>query len=184
MDLDPPKHMMNWSGLVGDLFVKAAGIVDDQVREKSQPSEDWDPFKSAEQTSTALWSQKAWKAVMTIIWGQLSKSGDVVYTYGIPYLISLGVTEIRHGTFGVVVERCKSIVDVFCSTNEAAPVADCQQFINHPVRKKISLKTLAKVLSSIASLMLTNYRPFISFESKETSICRRIHSNCRRDSGH
>ena len=80
---------MNWSGLVGDLFVKAAGIVDDQGREKSQTLEDQFPFKmSKQQASTAIWSQKAWEAVMKIIWGQLSKSGDVVYTYGIPYLLS------------------------------------------------------------------------------------------------
>ena len=53
-----------------------------------------------------------------------------------------------HATIGVVVERCKSIVDVFWSEEKPQP-ADCQQFIEHaPMRKKVSLKTLAKVLSN------------------------------------
>jgi hypothetical protein len=74
MDLDPPKQMVNWSGLVGELFDKAAGIVDDQIRDKTP-----------EQTSTALWPTTAWHMIKTIIWGhQMSKS--VVYTIGIPYV--------------------------------------------------------------------------------------------------
>lgn len=53
----------------------------------------------------------------------------------------------RHGTIGVVVERCKEIVNVFLSSEETHQV-DVQQFINHPAKKRISLKTLAKVLST------------------------------------
>jgi hypothetical protein len=67
----------NWSGIVGDLFDKAAIMVDS---ERSPSSE-----RSAEQVSTALWPLKAWKAIETIIWGeQLSKS-EFVYRIGIPY---------------------------------------------------------------------------------------------------
>ena len=55
-------------------------------------------------------------------------------------------TYVRHATIGVVVERCKEIVNVVWSSEEA-PQVDAQQFINHPRKKKISLKTLAKVLS-------------------------------------
>lgn len=62
------------------------------------------------------------------------------------------VANNRNATIGVVVERCRSIVDVFWSSKEAKP-ADCQQFIEHAeVKKKISLKTLAKVLSRLQSL--------------------------------
>ena len=141
MELDPPKPVDDWSGLVGDLFDKAAGIVD----EKSQTSKENSPPKSPE-PSTALWSQNAWKAIMDIIWGhQVEGKSDRLYTYGIPYVLYEGPTEFRHATFGVVVERCKNIVDVFWSSAETQP-ANCQHFIHHAPRKKISLKTLARVL--------------------------------------
>jgi hypothetical protein len=58
--------------------------------------------------------------------------------------------DFSHATIGVVVERCKSIVDVFLSFEETTTPVDCQQFIDHaPMRKKVSLKTLARVLSTI-----------------------------------
>jgi len=70
----------------------------------------------------------------------LSKS-EYVYTFGTP-----------DATIGVVVERCRSIVDVFWSSKETKP-ANCQQFIEHAeVKKKVSLKTLAKVLSRLSAL--------------------------------
>jgi hypothetical protein len=47
----------------------------------------------------------------------------------------------------VMVRRCKSIVDVFLQPEETHPV-EMQQFIIHPVRKKVTLKTLAKVLGT------------------------------------
>jgi hypothetical protein len=52
-------------------------------------------------------------------------------------------SNVRHATIGVVVERCKSIVDVFWSSGETQPV---EHFIHHVPKKKISLKTLAQVL--------------------------------------
>jgi hypothetical protein len=73
----------------------------------------------------------------------------------------------------VVVERCKNIVDVFWTPQEAEPV-DSPQFINHPLRKKISLKTLAKVLSTGLFSDLTNKRPL--FEGKKASIGKRVHA--------
>jgi len=63
-------------------------------------------------------------------------------------------TDKRNATIGVVVERCRSIVDVFWSSKETEP-ANCQQFIEHAeVKKKVSLKTLAKVLSTRTPSML------------------------------
>lgn len=64
------------------------------------------------------------------------------------------LTDKRDATIGVVVERCRSIVDVFWSSKETKP-ANCQQFIEHAeVKKKVSLKTLAKVLSIHTSNIL------------------------------
>ena len=63
-------------------------------------------------------------------------------------LLAVTLTDDRNATIGVVVERCRSIVDVFWSSKETKP-ADCQQFIEHAeMKKKVSLKTLAKVLST------------------------------------
>jgi hypothetical protein len=95
---DPPK-MMDWSGLVGELFDKAAGVIDDQGRVKSESETSGSPISARsitpEQTSTALWPLKAWNAVKTIIYGhQLSKS-EFVYTIGIPYSSSLCIVEGR-----------------------------------------------------------------------------------------
>ena len=59
---------------------------------------------------------------------------------------------------GVIVERCKSIVKVFWSLGETGP-ADCQQFIDHAPKTKVSLKTIAKVLSKIILRNLTNKKP-------------------------
>jgi hypothetical protein len=73
-ELDPPKHM-DWSGLVGDLFDKAAGIVDDKGRLLQTP----------EQISTALWPKWAWNLVLTSIWGYQT-SESKVYAIGFPYL--------------------------------------------------------------------------------------------------
>jgi hypothetical protein len=82
MDVDPPKVLTDWSGLVGDLFDKAAGI-----RDKAS-SEELSPSKSPAPPSTALWPSKFWNAITTTIWGhQLSKS-EYVYTFGTPYIIS------------------------------------------------------------------------------------------------
>jgi hypothetical protein len=77
-EMEPPKQMMNWSpSLVGDLFDKAAVIVDDQGR--SQSCEDQTP----NQTSTALWPKWAWSLVMTSIWG-VQDSKSAYYAIGIP----------------------------------------------------------------------------------------------------
>jgi hypothetical protein len=86
-DVEETPKMMNWSGLVGDLFDRAAGIVDDQGRVKSESEASLTPPRSLtpESYSTALWPLKAWNTVKTIIYGhQLSKS-EFVYTIGIPY---------------------------------------------------------------------------------------------------
>ena len=87
-DVEETPKMMNWSGLVGDLFDKAAGIVDDQGRVKSESDSEpsFTPRSlTPESYSTALWPLKAWNTVKTIIYGhQLSKS-EFVYTIGIPY---------------------------------------------------------------------------------------------------
>lgn len=61
--------------------------------------------------------------------------------------------KFRHATIGVVVERCKSIVNVFLSEKGETRNVDSQQFIDHaPKKKKVTLKTLAKVLSTITYL--------------------------------
>lgn len=87
VDSKPPK-MMDWSGLVGDLFDKAAGVIDDQGRVKSESESDGTMTVRSitpEQQSTALWPLKAWNAIKAVIYGhQLSKS-EFVYTIGIPY---------------------------------------------------------------------------------------------------
>ena len=80
-EMEPPKQMMNWSpGLVGDLFDKAAVIVDDQGR--SQSCEDR-LSQTPEQTSTALWPKWAWNSVITSIWG-VRDSKSAYYAIGIP----------------------------------------------------------------------------------------------------
>jgi hypothetical protein len=148
MDVDPPKGLTDWSGLVGDLFDKAAGI-----RDKAT-SEDGSPAKIPEKPSTALWPLKLWNSITTTIWGQQLSKSEYVYTFGTPYIFGNIITDNRNATIGVVVERCKSIVDVFWSSRETEP-ADCQQFIEHAeVKKKVSLKTLAKVLSTCTSRIL------------------------------
>lgn len=80
MELDPPKHVENWSGLVGDLFDKAADIVHEQSQFIEKRS------TSPEQPSTALWSQKAWHTILTLIKGRTIE-GKSVYTYGLPYVL-------------------------------------------------------------------------------------------------
>lgn len=66
-----------------------------------------------------------------------------------------------------MVERCKSIVDVFLQPEDTHPVAS-QQFINHPVRKKVSLKVLAKVLSmSPSEVPFSLRRSLFSFKTQE-----------------
>jgi hypothetical protein len=81
-EIEPPKQMMNWSpGLVGDLFDKAAVIVDDQGR-RSQSCEDR-LSQTPEQTSTALWPRWAWNLVLTSIWG-VQDSKSTYYAIGIP----------------------------------------------------------------------------------------------------
>jgi hypothetical protein len=97
MEIDPPKQMMDWSGLVGDLFDKAAGIVDDQKREKSQSVEERITIIKREETipvvneiSSALWPLRAWQSITASIWGhQSSKPDNTVYTIEIPYIIKL-----------------------------------------------------------------------------------------------
>lgn len=83
MEIDPPKNTVNWSGLVGDLFVKAAGIVDDQGRLNPETSNE--SFStSPESLSTALWPRWAWNVIRTTIWGQETIK-STTYTIGIPY---------------------------------------------------------------------------------------------------
>ena len=79
-EIDPPKQVMNWSGLVGDLFDRAAGIVDDKGRASSEGRF---PSLSPEQPSTALWPRCAWDLVLRSIYGYQS-SKSTVYTIGIP----------------------------------------------------------------------------------------------------
>ena len=80
-EMEPSKQMMNWSpSLVGDLFDKAAVIVDDQGR--SQSCEDH-LSQTPDQTSTALWPKWAWSLVMTSIWG-IQDSKSAYYAIGIP----------------------------------------------------------------------------------------------------
>jgi hypothetical protein len=87
---------------------------------------------------------------------------------------------VRHATIQVMVERCKSIVDVFLQPEDTHPV-ETQQFINHPVRKKVSLKTLAKVLStSFLNPLLTRRSPF-SVETAKAEVGRGINSMGRND---
>jgi hypothetical protein len=79
-EIDPPKQTVNWSGLVGDLFDRAAGIVDDQGRASS---EEHLPSQSPELPSTALWPRRAWDLVLASIYGYQS-SKSTVYAIGIP----------------------------------------------------------------------------------------------------
>jgi hypothetical protein len=84
MDTDPPKQSpenADWSMAVGELFDKAAGIVDDQGR---QTSEEKVPVKVPE-VSTALWPRRAWQSILSSIWGQQISKSDVMYTMKIPY---------------------------------------------------------------------------------------------------
>jgi len=151
MEIDSPKHM-NWPGLVGDLFDKAAVIVHDQDREKSETI-DTISTTAEQPPSNAVWPLKAWAMIKAMISGHATDKG-LVYQFGLPYVSFHGIAHAnRHATIQVIVERCKSIVDVFLQPEDTHPV-DSQQFINHPaapVRKKLSLKVLAKVLSTTAS---------------------------------
>lgn len=87
MDVDPPKQMMTWPGYVGDLFDVAAGIVDDQGREKgkSEPIEERPRSKTHEQPSTALWPKRAWQTITAAIWGTQLSNSKFVYEFGVPY---------------------------------------------------------------------------------------------------
>ena len=151
MEIDSPKHM-NWPGLVGDLFDKAAVIVHDQDREKSETI-DTISTTAEQPPSNAVWPLKAWAMIKAMISGHATDKG-LVYQFGLPYVSFHGIAHAnRHATIQVIVERCKSIVDVFLQPEDTHPVYS-QQFINHPaapVRKKLSLKVLAKVLSTTAS---------------------------------
>jgi len=85
MDLDPPKQSpenADWSVAVGELFDKAAVIVDDQGR---QTSEEKVSAKTPEM-STALWPRRAWISILSSIWGQQISKSDAVYTMKIPYM--------------------------------------------------------------------------------------------------
>ena len=76
MELDPPpKPITSWSGLVGDLFDRAAGIAADQIRAKS-------PFM--EEPSTALWPLQAWTMIKGIIWGYETSEANAVFKIPIP----------------------------------------------------------------------------------------------------
>jgi len=78
-EIDPPKQMVNWSGLVGDLFDRAAGIVDDKGRASSEEQ----VSSQFPEPSTALWPRWDWNKVLTSIYGhRMSKS--TVYAIGIP----------------------------------------------------------------------------------------------------
>jgi len=141
MDVDPPKQMMTWPGYVGDLFDVAAGIVDDQGREKvkSEPIEERPRSKTHEQPSTALWPKRAWQTITAAIWGTRLSNSKFVYEFGVP-----------HATIAVVVEQFKSVVGVFGSPD--AEPANKQQFIDHAkIKRRISLKTLAKVLVQLSA---------------------------------
>jgi hypothetical protein len=81
MEIDSPKHM-NWSGLVGDLFDKAAVIVHDQGRAKSETMES---ISTTPEPSNALWTWKAWEMVRASISGYTTEKG-LVYQFGLPYL--------------------------------------------------------------------------------------------------
>jgi len=54
----------------------------------------------------------------------------------------------RHATLNVLVERAQAIVGVFYSSEEPKHT-DTQQFIHHQPRKKVSLKTIAILLSNL-----------------------------------
>ena len=90
------------------------------------------------------------------------------------------LAKFRHATIGVVVERCKSIVNVFWSEKGETHPVNCQKFIDHTAKKKVTLKTLAKVLSTITSQSLLTYRSLFSFEAQETKICWGIDQSCGR----
>lgn len=88
MEIDPPKHSpenADWSMAVGELFDKAAVIVDDQGR---QTSEEQVSIKAPEM-STALWPRRAWMSILSSIWGESISKSDAVYTMKIPYLLPM-----------------------------------------------------------------------------------------------
>jgi hypothetical protein len=63
------------------------------------------------------------------------------------FRITLGRPNSSHATIAVVVEQFKSVVGVFGSPD--AEPANKQQFIDHAkIKRRISLKTLAKVLGT------------------------------------
>jgi len=184
MDIDPPKQAqvqqqsppqtLNWSGLVGDLFDEAAGLVDDkkvQIKQElkleealkitSPPVALWSEIKREKKSSSveapmssALWPAKFWQTISTIIFGQDVATSKKLYTIDIP-----------HTTIGVIVEQFKSLGDlVMPSTHEPTPPPE--QFIYHSTKKKISLNTLAKVLSKSTSRRNADDSSITVFESK------------------
>lgn len=92
MDIDSPKHM-NWSGLVGDLFDKAAVMVHDQGREKSETIDTISTMPE-QQSSDALWPLKAWEMIKASISGYTTDKGQV-YQIGLPYLLLFAAVLMR-----------------------------------------------------------------------------------------
>jgi hypothetical protein len=138
MDVDPPKEMAEWTAAVGDLFEQAAGIKDTEAKDKSPPDipiDDIPIVKSEKEPSRALWPLNMWSSIKARIWGEELSTSKNLYRIGLP-----------HATLNVLVERAQAIVGVFCSSEEPKQV-DTQQFIHHHPRKKVSLKTIAILLS-------------------------------------
>jgi len=94
----------------------------------------------SEKPSTALWPRRLWLAISAAIWGtELSKS-ELVYQFGLP-----------NAKISVVVDRLQSLVGVAFGSPENESV-DAPQFIDHAdIKRRISLKTLAKVLVQLSS---------------------------------
>lgn len=176
MEVDQPKEMAEWTAAVGDLFEQAAGIKvkkDTEARDNSPPDMPIDEIpivKLEEEPSFALWPSNMWKTIKAIIWGEELDKSKKMYRIGIP-----------HATLNVLVERAQAIVGVFCS-EEPKPV-DTQEFIYHQPRKKVSLKTIAILLSNILHLPRINLRSIARFKGEEATISKRNYSNRGRNIG-
>jgi hypothetical protein len=153
MEVDRPKEVAEWTATVGDLFEQAAGIKNTQSRDHSSPEmsiEEIPVVKMEDPDSYALWPLNMWKAIKAIIYGEEVSTSKKMYSFGVP-----------HGTLNVLVERAQAIVGVFCS--DEPKQVNTQQFIHHQPRKKVSLKTIA-ILLSIRICFIANSRPITSFE--------------------
>ena len=82
MDVDPPKEMAEWTAAVGDLFEQAAGIVNEEAKDKLSP--EIPVLSLQEEPSKALWPLNMWNSIKAIIWGEQLSTSKNLYRIGLP----------------------------------------------------------------------------------------------------